>query len=121
MSIPDMDYQPDGREEQVLDVLREHGRANPMLIREETDMRKEYVSRALTGLKKAGVVKQVTRGLYDHVPEMDDEYTHEREHADLDQLRLALDDVEAAAERGDGEALREALERAREAIGDETK
>jgi len=118
MSIPDMDYQPDDREQQVLDVLREHGRATPYLIRQETDMRKEYVSRALTGLKKAGVVEQVTRGLYDHVPEMDDEYTHDRERVDLDMLRRALDDVEAAAERGNGDALKDALERAREAIGD---
>lgn len=69
-----MDYQPDDEEQQVLDVLREHGRANPMLIREETGLRKEYVSRALDGLQKAQVVEKVTRGLYDHVPENDDEF-----------------------------------------------
>lgn len=118
MSIPDVDYQPDERERAVLDVLREHGRANPMLIRGETGIRKEYVSRALTGLQKAGVVERVTHGLYDHVPEMDDEYMHEREHVDVDALRRALDDIEAGCERGDGAAVQDAIERAREAIGD---
>jgi len=113
-----MDYDPDEQEQQVLDVLRREGRANPYLIREETGLRKQYVSRALTGLRKAGVVEKREPGLYDHVPENDDEYTHERETVDLDALRRALDDVEAAAERGDGEALRAALQRAREAIGD---
>jgi len=111
-----MDYQPDEQEQEVLEVLREHGRANPMLIRDETDLRKEYVSRALTGLTKAGVVEKVTRGLYDHVPENDDEFTHERTAVDLDQLRRALDDIEAAAERGDGDALQSALEQARAAV-----
>ena len=119
MSIADMDYEPDEQEQRVLDVMREHGRANPMLIRQETELRKEYVSRALTGLKKAGVVEKVTRGLYDHVPENDDEFSHERE-ADVDReaLSRALDDIEAAAGRGDGNGLQEALERAREALND---
>jgi hypothetical protein len=117
MSIAGMDYTPDEKEQQVLDVLREHGRANPYLIREETDLRKEYVSRALTGLTKAGVVEKPTRGLYDHVPEMDDEYTHERESVDIQAARRAIGDARAAAERGDGTALDDALRRAREAIG----
>ena len=37
---------------------------------------------------------------------------------DIDALRRALDDVEAAAERGNGNGLQEALQRARQAIGD---
>ena len=62
-------------------------------------------------------MEKVTRGLYDHVPEMDDEYTHQRQGSpDTDALERAHDDIEAAAERGDGDALRAALERAREAI-----
>lgn len=69
-----MDYEPDEEEEQVLNVLRAEGRANPMLIREHTGLRKEYVSRALGGLRKAGVVDKATLGLYDHVPENDDEF-----------------------------------------------
>lgn len=37
---------------------------------------------------------------------------------DVDQLRRALDDVEAAAEHGDANGLQDALRRAREAIND---
>jgi len=36
----------------------------------------------------------------------------------LGRLEDALDDIEAAAERGDGAGLQDALERAREAVGD---
>jgi hypothetical protein len=119
MSIADMDYEPDEEEQAVLDVLREHGRANPMLIREETDLRKEYVSRALTGLQKAGVVTKVTRGLYDHVPENDDEFTHDRVEVDTAALERALSDIEAAAERGNGNGLQDALDRAREVLNND--
>ena len=156
MSTADMEYQPDENEQQVLEVLREHERANPMLIREETGLRKEYVSRALTGLRKAGVVEKVTRGLYDHVPENDDRHesspaenrrlresieqlkvdrddlqdelddAYERIHeleeqdrqtaVDADRARQALDDLEAALERGDRGRAEDALERARAAL-----
>jgi len=119
MNSADMDYRPDEKEQAVLDVMREHGRANPMLIRDETELRKEYVSRALTGLEKAGVVRKVTRGLYEHRPENDDEYTHNRAKINADELHHALDDAEAAAERGDGDALRDALERARGSLNAE--
>lgn len=37
---------------------------------------------------------------------------------DLEELDRALDDIEAAAERGDGPGLQEALSRAREVIPD---
>lgn len=41
-----------------------------------------------------------------------------RDDIDLMALQDALDDVEAAAERGDGNGLQDALRRAREAVGD---
>lgn len=106
-----MDYEPDEEERQVLNVLREHGRANPMLIREETGLRKEYVSRALTGLRKAQVVRKVTRGLYDHVPENDDEFEGQtveipaEDAAELAQLLTELDNtLEAEYNTGSHEA-----------------
>lgn len=40
----------------------------------------------------------------------------ESQSVDVDGLRRALDDAEAAAERGDGDALRDALGRARETL-----
>jgi chromosome segregation ATPase len=122
-----MEYQPDEQEQQVLNVLREERRANPMLIRERTGLRKEYVSRALTGLAKAGVVEKVERGLYDHVPEKDGEVSHdladprtERDRlqdalaecrSERDDLQAALDDCReqlAAADGADHEAIQRA-------------
>lgn len=66
-------YEPDEQEAMVMDVIRDEGRVNPMLVRQKTGLRKEYVSRAISGLQKAGWVRQVTvdgepvRGLYDCV------------------------------------------------------
>jgi DNA-binding Lrp family transcriptional regulator len=106
-----MEYNPDEKEQAVLDVLREHGRANPMLIRDETGLRKEYVSRALDGLQKAGVVEKVTRGLYDHVPENDDEYSHDRATVGAAAVQRAVDGLEAALEAGDERRVEAALDR----------
>lgn len=77
-----MDYEPDEREAEVLEVIRRENRVNPMRVREETDLRKQYVNDALRGLQKAGVVRKVNRGLYEHVPENDDEYEQDDHGAD---------------------------------------
>jgi len=64
--MPNQDYEPDDDdEEQILQVLKQEGRANPLRIREQTDIRKEYVSRKLDNLVRAGWVRRVTRGLYE--------------------------------------------------------
>ena len=64
--MPNQDYEPDDDdEEQILQVLKDEGRANPLRIREQTDIRKEYVSRKLDNLVRAGWVRRVTRGLYE--------------------------------------------------------
>ena len=106
-----MDYEPDENEQAVLDVLREERRANPYLIREKIDLRKEYVSKALTGLVKAGVVEKVTRGLYEHVPENDDEYTDDDEELQraVRDARDAYQNLIDAREHLDQEAIDEAL------------
>jgi len=66
--MPNQDYEPDDDdEEQILQVLKQEGRANPLRIREQTDIRKEYVSRKLDNLVRAGWVRRVTRGLYEFV------------------------------------------------------
>ena len=74
-----MDYEPDENEQAVLEVVREERRVNPMRVREQTDLRKQYVNDALRQLQKAGVIRKVSRGLYEHVPENDDEYTEDDE------------------------------------------
>jgi len=64
--MPNQDYEPDDDdEEQILQVLKDEGRANPPRIREQTNIRKEYVSRKLDNLVRAGWVRRVTRGLYE--------------------------------------------------------
>jgi len=54
----------DARDRAVLAVMIE-GRANPYLIREETDLDKGEVNTVLVRLGRAGYVRQVTRGLYE--------------------------------------------------------
>lgn len=120
MSTADMEYQPGEREQQVLDVLREHGRANPMLIREETGLRKGYVSRALTGLQKGGVVEKVARGLYNHVLETDDEFRNMRQSIDVAATRSALDELETALDARNQSRAEEALDRARRAVQEDS-
>lgn len=116
MSTPDlMEYDPDENEQRVLDVIRREGRVNPLRVREETDLRKQYVNDALRQLQKANVVRKVNRGLYEHVPEHDDVPTTGA--VDLDALREAIADARAAYEDVDGDGLGAALTRAEELLG----
>ncbi|UHQ96446.1 hypothetical protein [Natrinema halophilum] len=118
---PPMEYQPDDVEEDVLEVIRSEGRVNPLRVREQTDHRKQYVNDAFRQLQKLGIVQKVNRGLYEYVPEEDD-LPGAPEIDDHDQriieVSAALDDIDAAFERGDPDAARAALERAQEAISD---
>jgi len=57
-----------------LAVVQDHGRVNPLLVRQETGIRKEDVAEALSELVTAGWVRRVTnsdgepvRGLYEFV------------------------------------------------------
>lgn len=62
------DYDPDAVEDAVMAVLRREQRANPYLIREQTDdISKQAINNALRNLCAAGWVTKVTRGLYDYV------------------------------------------------------
>jgi len=54
----------DKRDRSVLKVLAD-GRANPYLIREETGLSKGAVNTVLNRLGRGGLVKQVTKGLYE--------------------------------------------------------
>jgi predicted transcriptional regulator of viral defense system len=60
------EYEPTDADERVLEVLAE-GRANPLLIRETTGLRKQRVNDSLDRLTSAGWVRKVTRGLYELV------------------------------------------------------
>lgn len=65
------DFDPNDRQEQLLDVLTDgRGSGEPWgystvkRFTEETDLRKQYVNRALEGLLGAGWVEKPYRGLY---------------------------------------------------------
>ena len=65
MGIPAVDMaELDERDRAVLEVMAD-GRANPYLIREETDLDKGDVNTVLVRLARLGYVEQVTRGLYE--------------------------------------------------------
>ena len=108
-----MEYEPDEREEEVLEVIRQEVRVNPMRLREATDLRKQYVNDALRGLQKAGVVRKVNRGLYEHVPENDDNYVEE---TDVDELKRHVRDAGEAIEAQDIDALRRHVRKACEVL-----
>lgn len=113
---PDM-VEIGAEDREVLEVLAD-GRANPKHIREQTGLDKGDLNTILVRLGRAGFVRQVTRGLYGITDDGREEIGAASRAVDVDALQRALDDAEAAAERGDGDALREALGRARGAIGD---
>lgn len=108
----------DDTDREVLEVLAD-GRANPKLVRDELDVPKGDLNTILVRLGRAGLARQVTRGLYEITDDGRAEIGAESQSADIDGLRRALDDAEAAAERGDGDALRDALGRARDALKSE--
>lgn len=60
-------YEPTDREDEIIDVMRDEGRANPYLLRDRTGYSKGDVNTALSNLTSAGWVKKVTRGLYEFV------------------------------------------------------
>jgi DNA-binding IclR family transcriptional regulator len=65
------DFEPSDRQESLLDVLKDGreggepwGYATVKRFTEETELRKQYVNRALDGLLGAGWVEKPYRGLY---------------------------------------------------------
>lgn len=101
------DYEPDDREQTVLDVVREEHRVNPMRVREATDLRKQYVNDALRQLEKAGYIRKVNRGLYEYIGD---------DAPDIDAAQLALEAAIRAAEQGDDQELQRRLREIREAL-----
>ena len=77
------DFEPDERQERLLDVLKSGrdtakpwGYATVKRFSEETELRKQYVNRSLEGLIGAGWIERPYRGLYRFVTaprESDDE------------------------------------------------
>jgi predicted transcriptional regulator len=101
MAINQLDMDDlDKRDYDILEVLAE-GRANPKLIRDETNLSKGDVNTVLVRLGRTGLVRQVTRGLY----EITDDG---REEVGTDSIR---DDLERALEHREWSAVEDALAR----------
>ena len=62
------DFEPDDDAEEIIRVMKEEGdRVNPLLLREETGIQKQYVHNSLERLIAAGWVRKINRGLYEFV------------------------------------------------------
>lgn len=61
------DFTPKDDDEVLLELLKEHNRATPQSIREDTGLNKSEVDRSLDRLLAAGWVRRVSRGLYELV------------------------------------------------------
>jgi len=73
-NVVNENYSPGEREEKILELLktgREQnkpwGRVNPKYVSDQTEMRRQYVNRALSSLEDAGWIKKLTTGLYEFV------------------------------------------------------
>jgi len=95
----------DDRDREVLTALAD-GRANPKHIRDETGISKGDINTSLVRLGRAGLVRQVTRGLY----EITDDGRAEigAEACTVDAVRS---DLERALERREWGAVEDALAR----------
>lgn len=51
-------------EYKLLEIMYDEGRANPYLIRQETGFDNGDINTILNRLGRAGLIRQVTRGLY---------------------------------------------------------
>ena len=74
--------------EQIIEVLRD-GRANPYLLRERTDVRKQRINRVLNRLQAQGRVNKVCKALYELDPS---EHTEMPAHATIDPPTTAGDE-----------------------------
>jgi len=73
-AMVNQDYSPTDNEEKILSILKEGydenrpwGRANPLYLRERTNLNKQQVNYALNQLTAAGWIRKLTEGLYEFV------------------------------------------------------
>lgn len=103
LATDDMDELND-RDRAVLDTLAD-GRANPYLIRDETGLDKGDTNTVLVRLGRAGLIRQVTRGLY----EITDEGLEEIDATD--EIDAVRDDLRRALANRDWGAVEDAAAR----------
>ncbi|WP_226043450.1 hypothetical protein [Natrinema sp. DC36] len=111
-----MAHEPNDADGLILNTLTE-GRNSPQNLADKLDYSRQYVQNRLQLLNAAEFVENIGGGLY----ELTDKGRDEIGAPERDQLETvadALDEIEAAFERGDPDAARAALERAQEAISD---
>jgi DNA-binding Lrp family transcriptional regulator len=144
---PDVAHDLNDADEQILEHLR-GGRNLPQNLAERLGYSRQYVQNRLQMLKAADYVRRFGGGLYELTDDgrkelgvatqdtdnladlrternqlqaaLDDcrEQLAAADEVDTAAVSSALDDIEAAAERGDGQAIQTALSRARDALED---
>ncbi|WP_202613880.1 hypothetical protein [Halostella pelagica] len=107
----------------ILDELQ-GGRVTPAYVADEHSYTAGNVRNRMTSLAKHNHVRPVGGGLYELADDprggdTDDDPDLRDAAVDTDALRRALDDIEAACERGDGSAVQNAIRRARKELDDE--
>lgn len=82
-SAGNREYELDELEREIVAILKEEKRVNPLRLRKITGTRKQYVNEALQQLKKAGFVKRINTGLWEYIPEKSDAGPTEAEVSEL--------------------------------------
>ncbi|WP_175424229.1 MarR family transcriptional regulator [Haladaptatus sp. W1] len=67
VTVVNEEFRPSENQEVVLQVFKDEQRANPLRIRDVTDLEKQRVNDALGSLVDAGWIRRVNRGLYEFV------------------------------------------------------
>ena len=66
-TVVNENFKPTDRQERILTVLKDEHRANPLRVRNVTDISKQRVNDELGSLVDAGWIRRVNRGLYEYV------------------------------------------------------
>ncbi|MDY7083328.1 MAG: winged helix-turn-helix domain-containing protein [Halobacteria archaeon] len=99
------DYEPNQLDDEILRVLKE-GRANPYLLREETEESKQLINHRLGKLVAAGWVRKVTTGLYELVEDPRSDSDGERTEGFAESGGSSESEGEGEGE-GEGDAKKE--------------
>ena len=82
--MPNENFEPSESQEDVLDVLKEEYRVNPLRVRNETGLGKQRVNNDLGSLVDAGWIRHVNQGLYEFIADPREDNESKRQGGDDD-------------------------------------